>query len=89
MIEVFPKDYFDFMFAGLLDPGDVVEMVMLDLVKQSYDKTEEKPALRYFYNKYGITEMDQIMQDSRMQSYVMKYRQREYDIALGSRYTME
>lgn len=80
MTDVFPKDHLDFMFAGLLDPGDVVEMVMLDIIKRSYDKKEEKHPLRYFYDKYGITEMDQIMRYSRIQSYVMKYRQREYDI---------
>ena len=80
MIDVFPKDHLDFMFAGFLDPGYIVEMVMLDLIKRSYDKTEEKHPLRYFYDKYGITEMDQIMRYSRIQSYVMKYRQREYDI---------
>lgn len=80
MIDVFLKDHLDFMFAGFLDPGDIVEMVMLDLIKRSYDKTEEKHPLRYFYDKYGITEMDQIMRYSRIQSYVMKYRQREYDI---------
>lgn len=80
MTEVFPKEHLDFMFAGLLDPADVVEMVMLDLIKRSYDKLEEKHSLRYFYDKYGITEMDQIMRYSRIQSYVMKYRQREYNI---------
>lgn len=80
MMKVFPQEHLDFMFCGLLDPGDVVEMVMLDLIKRTYDKTEEKHALRYFYDKYGITEMDQIMRYSRIQSYVMKYRQREYNI---------
>ena len=24
MIDVFPKDHLDFMFAGFLDPGDIV-----------------------------------------------------------------
>lgn len=80
MMKVFPQEHLDFIFCGLLDPGDVVEMVMLDLIKRTYDKTEEKHALRYFYEKYGITEMDQIMRYSRIQSYVMKYRQREYNI---------
>lgn len=80
MTEVFPKEHLDFMFVGLLNPADVVEMVMLNLIKRSYDKTEEKHPLRYFYDKYGITEMDQIMRYSRIQSYVMKYRQREYNI---------
>ena len=79
MTEVFPRKHLDFMFAGLLDPGDVVEMTMLELIKAAYDKTEEKHSLRYFYDKYGVTEMDQIMRYSRIQSYVMKYRQREYD----------
>ena len=72
MIDVFPKDHLDFMFAGFLDPGDVVEMVMLDLIKRSYDKKEEKHPLRYFYDKYGITEMDQIMKD------IIEYRTMEY-----------
>lgn len=27
MTDVFPHDYRDFVFAGLLNPGDVVEMV--------------------------------------------------------------
>lgn len=30
MIEVFPKEHLDFMFVGLLEPADLVEMVMLD-----------------------------------------------------------
>ena len=32
MMEVFPKEHLDVMFVGLLDHGDVVEMVMLDLI---------------------------------------------------------
>ena len=47
MTNVFPQDYQDFVFAGLLDPGDVVEMVMFDLIKMTYDKTEEKHSMRY------------------------------------------
>lgn len=79
MTEEFPQDYRDFVFAGLLDPADVVEMVMVDLIKRTYDKTEEKHSMRYFHEKYGITEQDQIMRYSRIQTYVQKYRQREYD----------
>ena len=37
MKDVFPQDYRDFVFAGLLDPGDVVEMVIFDLIKMTYD----------------------------------------------------
>jgi hypothetical protein len=80
MMKAFPQEHLEFMFCGLLDPGDVVEMVMLNLIKRTYDKVEEKHSLRYFYEKCGITEMDQIMRYSRIQSYVMKYRQREYNI---------
>lgn len=79
MKDVFPQDYRDFVFAGLLDPGDVVEMVIFDLIKMTYDRTEEKHSMRYFFEKYGITEQDQIMRYSRIQSYVQKYRKREYD----------
>lgn len=79
MTDVFPQEYRDFVFAGLLDPGDVVEMVMFDLIKMTYDRTEEKHSMRYFFEKYGITEQDQIMRYSRIQSYVQKYRKREYD----------
>lgn len=79
LADVFPQDYRDFVFAGLLDPGDVVKMVMFDLIKKTYDKTEEKHSMRYFFEKYGITEQDQIMRYSRIQSYVQKYRKREFD----------
>lgn len=40
MMKVFPQEHLDFIFCGLLAPGDVVEMVMLDLIKRTYDKTE-------------------------------------------------
>ena len=33
MTDVFSKYHLDFMFAGLLNPGDVVKMMMLDLIK--------------------------------------------------------
>lgn len=79
MQKEFPQDYLDFTFAGLLDPGDVVEAVIFELIKKTYDKTEEKHSMRYFFEKYGITEQDQIMRYSRIQSYVQKYRKREYD----------
>ena len=79
MQKVFPNDYREFVFAGLLDPGDVVEMVIFELIKMTYDKTEEKHSMRYFFEKNGITEQDQIMRYSRIQSYVQKYRKREYD----------
>lgn len=42
MTDVFPREHLDFMFAGLLYPSDVVEMVIFDLIKRTYDKTEEK-----------------------------------------------
>lgn len=29
MMKVFPQEHLDFMFCGLLDPGDVVEMVFI------------------------------------------------------------
>lgn len=48
MTDVFLQDYRDFVFACLLDPGDVVEMVIFDLIKMTYDKTEEKHSMRYF-----------------------------------------
>ena len=51
MMEIFPSEYRDCVFAGLLDPGDVVEMVMFDLIKMTYDKTEEKHSMRYFFRK--------------------------------------
>ena len=79
MMKEFPREYLDFLFAGLLDPSDIVEMVMLELIKNTYDTTEEKHSMRYFFNKYGITEQDQIMRYSRIQSYVQKYRMREYN----------
>lgn len=79
MTNAFPQDYRDFVFAGLLDPRDVVEMVMFNLIKMAYDKTEEKHSMRYFFEKYGIKEQDQIMRYSRIQAYVQKYRKREYD----------
>lgn len=79
MVNIFPSQYREFVFAGLLDPGDVVEMTMLDLKKKTYDKTEEKHSMRYFFEKYEITEQDQIMRYSRIQKYVQKYRKREYD----------
>ena len=85
MMEVFPKDHLDFMFAGLLDPADIIEMVIFDLIKKTYDKTEEKHSMRYFFEKYGITEQDQIMRYSRIQSYVQKYRQREFNLRTANR----
>ena len=54
MMKVFPQEHLDFIFCGLLDPGDVVEMVMLDLIKRTYDKTEEKHALRYFMRSMAL-----------------------------------
>ena len=66
MTDNFPKEHLEFMFAGLLYPSDVVEMVILDFIKRPYDKKEEKHSLCYFYDKYSITEMDQIMRYSRM-----------------------
>ena len=79
MMREFPREYLDSIFSGFLDPGDIVEMVMLELIKNTYDTTEEKHSMRYFFNKYGITEQDQIMRYSRIQSYVQKYRKREYN----------
>jgi len=56
MTNEFPQECWDFVFAGLLDPADVVEMVMVDLIKRTYDKTQEKHFMRYFFEKYGIVE---------------------------------
>lgn len=79
MMDAFPREYLDFVFAGLLDPGDVVETIIFNLIKKAYDEKEEKHSMRYFFEKYGITEQDQKMRYSRIQSYVQKYRKKEYD----------
>ncbi len=79
MQEVFPPQYLDFLYTGLLDPGDVIEMLMLELIKNTYYEKAEKHSMKYFFEKYGIDEVDQRMRYSRIQSYIMKYRQKEYD----------
>lgn len=35
MMDVFPQKHLEFMFAGLLDPADIVEMVIFDVIKKS------------------------------------------------------
>lgn len=79
MMDTFPREHLEFIFGGILEPGDIVEMAMLELIKKAYEKTEEKHSLRYFYEKNGITEMDEIMRYSRLQSFVMKWRKKEYE----------
>ena len=41
MLDAFPREYLDFVFAGLLDPGDVVETIIFNLIKKAYDEKEE------------------------------------------------
>ena len=47
MLDAFPREYLDFVFAGLLDPGDVVETIIFNLIKKAYDEKEEKHSMRY------------------------------------------
>lgn len=79
LYKVFPEKHLQFVFRGFLDIGDVVRMIMLDVIKRAYEKKAEKHSMRFFFDKYGINENDAIMRYSRIQSYIMKYRQREFD----------
>ncbi len=36
MMDVFSAGYLGFVFGGLLDLGDVIEMLMVDLKKDAY-----------------------------------------------------
>lgn len=75
----FPDDYIEEVFGGMLNIDDVVEMIIFDVIKAIYDKTAEKHSMRYFYDKYGISQEADIMRYSRIQSYIMKYRKKEYE----------
>ena len=80
MVHVFSKEYLGFVFGGMLNPIDVIDQLTLVLIKDAYHKTAEKHSMKYFFEKYGIDETDQKMRYSRIQSFGMKHRKREYDI---------
>lgn len=79
LYKVFPKEHLQFVFGGLLDIGDIIEMIMFDVIKCAYERKAEKHSMRFFFEKYGINESDAIMRYSRIQTYIMKHRQREFN----------
>lgn len=79
VMHYFPANYIKEVFDGILGIDDVVGMIIFDVIKAIYDKTAEKHSMRYFFDKYGISQEADIMRYSRIQSYIMKYRKREYE----------
>ena len=79
LIHYFPDGYIETVFSGMLDIDDVVEMIVFDVIKAIYDRTAEKHSMRYFFEKYGISQEADKMRYSRIQSYIMKYRKKEYE----------
>ena len=77
--EIFPERLLDFAFSGFITIDDFVLYVMFECMKHAYDEKGEKHSIRHFLQKYGMTEDDVRMKYSRLQNYVMKYRQIEYD----------
>ena len=79
ILKYFPEKYIEIIFGGMLSINDVVDMIILDIIKELYDMKEEKHSLRYFLKKKGIKTEDSIMRYSRIQSFIMQHRKQEYN----------
>lgn len=77
--EIFPDELISFAFSGYFSINDFIMYVLFDCMKHAYDEKLPKYSIRHFLKKYDMTEDDFRMKYSRLQSYVMKYRQREYN----------
>lgn len=75
----FPRNYIEKVFGGMLKINDIVDMVLLDLIKQLYNKLADKHSLRYFLKEHNLDTEDTKMLYSRNHSFVMKHRKIEYD----------
>lgn len=82
ILQFFPENYIETTFSGMLQIGDVVEMIMIDSIRDAYDKVSPKRSLRQHLYDVGVDYEDdrkKIMKYSRMMAYLMDQRQREYD----------
>lgn len=77
--EIFPDFLLDFAFSGRIGIDDFIIFVLFDCMKHAYDVNSPKHSIRYFLQKYDMNEDDVKARYSRAQSYVLKYRQKEYD----------
>ena len=76
----FLPGYIDSVFSHRLKMEDVVEMAVFELIKFTYDSTEIKHSVRYYYKKYGIIDHeDEEMLYRRILKYAQKYRLQEYN----------
>ena len=81
MLRFFPEKYIESAFSGMLQIGDVVEMIMIDSIRDAFDRVSEKRSLRQHLYDIGISDQDrsEIMRYSRSMGFIMEQRQREYD----------
>lgn len=82
--EIFPDHLLRFSLSGIIDINDLIMAVLFECTKHAYDTNQPKYSIRHFLQKYDMTDDDDRMKYSRLQSYVMKYRQREYDYRMKS-----
>lgn len=62
VIDSFELEYLHSVFGGVIDIDDLVDQVILECIKKSFDATEEKHSLRYYFKING----DDIKDDVRM-----------------------
>ena len=79
LIENFPREYLAYVFSEDMGMDDLVDQVLLELVKYAYYETAEKHSLRYYLNRSGRNTDDVKMMYSRLIRISNEYKEKELD----------
>ncbi len=80
LFESFPKKYLSFVFSEDMGIDDLIDQILLELIKYAYDSTQDKHSIRFFLSQSGETEKDDVaMKYSRLQKISNEYKNKELD----------
>lgn len=90
LFESFPKEYLSSVFSEDMGIDDLIDQIILELVKYAYDSSQEKHSIRYFLGQLDDLEKEAAaMRYSRLQKLANEYKNRELDFFESQGFSVE
>ncbi len=90
LFESIPKEYLSSVFSEDMGIDDLIDQIILELVKYAYDSSQEKHSIRYYLGQLGDAEIEAAaMRYSRLQKLANEYKNRELDYFESQGFSVE